>query len=202
MLMSMDASGAVAQPANLAATAQAADSGDALSNSNAIIDFLKLHQDAADGRRDLEVPQGSVVPADVAADQPGCGGAADLRHPGWQLVFQPVGWEPGARYSPRRCGCRSSPGWVSWAWSASLSCHRTPRPTRAATRRRSGTCRARITRRTRPSASRPHPCGAPAAPACRGIGAPAGAAAPAAPVAPAAMIAYAVKMDPEEGRPR
>ena len=92
MLMSMDASEAVAQPANLAATAQAADSGDALSNSNAIIDFLENYiKTLPMGDEILKFLRDPSYLLTLLQTNPAAA-ALLIFAIGWQLVFQPVGW--------------------------------------------------------------------------------------------------------------
>lgn len=200
MLMSMDASEAVAQPANLAATAQAADSGDALSNSNAIIDFLENYiKTLPMGDEILKFLRDPSYLLTLLQTNPAAA-ALLIFAIGWQLVFQPVGWGTWG-------ALLTAPLWLPIvAGLGLLGLVGLTQLQQDAPADQGGDQEAvrdlpRQDHQTYPAVSiAPAPAGAPAAPAAPvASGAPAGAAAPAAPVAPAAMIAYAVKMDPEEG---
>ncbi|MCB9440528.1 MAG: PPE family protein [Mycolicibacterium sp.] len=200
MLMSMDASEAVAQPANLAATAQAADSGDALSNSNAIIDFLENYiKTLPMGDEILKFLRDPSYLLTLLQTNPAAA-ALLIFAIGWQLVFQPVGWGTWG-------ALLTAPLWLPIvAGLGLLGLVGLTQLQQDAPADQGGDQEAvrdlpRQDHQTYPAVSiAPAPAGAPAAPAAPvASGAPAGAAAPVAPVAPAAMIAYAVKMDPEEG---
>ncbi|MFN8067778.1 MAG: PPE domain-containing protein [Mycolicibacterium insubricum] len=220
MLMSVDASEAVAQPANLAATRQAAESRSALAASDgissdltpswwsqnpivtALADYLRSSVGAFGGNQLADLIQ---YPLDtlqwLAANLFTNPGAVlpFLLLAGYQAFFQPVGWGTwiGIFLSPLLLPLALGAGLGMLGLLGQIPVAGPPVDGGMQDQPQDGV---RHDQQYPAVSVAPAPPGAPAAPAAPAAsGAPAVVAAPAAPVAPAAMIAYAVKMDPEEG---